>query len=231
MEQRLHRSNRTLRGSGRHNACLRAHRNRGCHLLGNSTRPIAAQTQRMARHVRNHFRNRSLSPHRLRLLLTAEANRSLSRRKRRQACRRTSHHFLQQTFHRARASPRQALSLEGRRRHHHRRHADLSSRQIRSEASAHVHLHPRRTRRSRRRLLRSRLVQVGSASRHQRLASIRAQLPRVVWIRRQVPRADRSRNRLPSRQRYSRRRRRSGKRRHRRSRSSQPSAATATADT
>ncbi len=43
---------------------------------------------------------------------------------------RPPHHQLQQTLHRARSPARQALPVEGRRRHHCRRHADLSSRQI-----------------------------------------------------------------------------------------------------
>ena len=77
-----------------------------------------------------------------------------------------------------------------------------------AEASAHAHAHSRRPRRRRRQPLRRRLVPVGRARRHQRMAGLRAQLPRLHRIRRQVPHADRSANRLASRQRHSRRRRR-----------------------
>ena len=76
------------------------------------------------------------------------------------------------TLHRTRSSAGQALSMEGRRRHHRRRHADLSSGKIRSQASAHVHADSRRPRRCRRQPLRGRLVSVGRAGRDQRMARL-----------------------------------------------------------
>ncbi len=69
-----------------------------------------------------------------------------------------------------------------------------------AEKSAHVHLHPRWPRRRRRQPLRSRLVSMVRASRHQRMAGLRAQLPRLNRIRRQVPNPNRSRksSRVPA---------------------------------
>ena len=143
----------------------------------------------------------ALAESRLRLLIARQARRSLSRRQRRQTRSSPPHHITSTRLFTERDLPQgkpyqwkadDGTTVEGM--------LIYPPGKFEAKHLPMFTLHPRRSRRRRRQSLRSRLVPVGRARRHQRMARLRAQLPRFHRIRRQVPDADRSRqsSRVPA---------------------------------